>query len=102
MQQRLSRGKFPTSHLCLEGTFALFCASSKLLARDIALQGVFLSTVRMHLTLAQEAAPQTAQHCPVAVRRNVSQALQCKGKLINWVDLLHMMRNIARGTTDPI
>jgi hypothetical protein len=71
----------------LEGTFALFCASSKLLARDMALQGVFLSTVRMHLTLAQEAAPQTAQHCPVAVRRNVSQALQCKGKLINWVDL---------------
>ena len=92
MQQRLSRGKFPTSHLCLEGAFALFCASSKLLARDMALQGVFLSTVRMHLTLAQEAAPQTAQHCPVAVRRNVSQALQCKGKLINWVDLVHTMQ----------
>ena len=74
------------SHLCLEGTATLAWASSKLLLLDTDLQDVFLSTVRMHLTLAQEAAPQMAQHWPVAVSRNVSQALQCRGKLISWVE----------------
>ena len=81
-----SNGRLPVSHLCLEGTATLATASSRLLLLDTDLQDVFLSTVRMHLTLAQEAAPQMAQHWPVAVSRKVSQALQCRGKLISWVE----------------